>query len=269
LKIMKRLAQTTVLLFLVLVLPAAGQQRLLVIGGGDRPPDAMKKFVEWSGGARSRILVITWASGVPEESFLSLQKGLQTAGAGMAEHAPVRPLDENSRAKFVEMINNATGVFFSGGDQNRIMDVLADETLLQLIKAKYNSGTPFGGTSAGAAVMSDPMMTGEADLKVLDGKKVGVRKGLGLIPNVIFDQHFLIRQRHNRLFGLILENPKMLGIGIDEDTAVMIEDNRRLTVEGKTQVAFIHSRNGRRPFTLDFLIDGERFDLKKRRSAIR
>lgn len=269
LKIMKRFANTTILLLLVLVLPAAAQQRLLVIGGGDRPPDAMKKFVEWSGGARSRILVITWASGVPEESFLSLQKGLQAAGAGMAEHAPVRPLDDNGRAKFIEMINNATGVFFSGGDQNRIMDVLADETLLQLIKAKYNSGTPFGGTSAGAAVMSDPMMTGEADLKVLDGKKVGVRKGLGLIPNVIFDQHFLVRQRHNRLFGLILENPRMLGIGIDEDTAVMIEDNRLLTVEGKTQVVFMHSRNDRRPFTLDFLIDGERFDLKKRRSLIR
>ena len=246
---------------------ALGQQRLLVIGGGERPPAAMKKFVEWGGGARSRILVITWASGVPEESYESLEKGFQSAGAGMVEHAPVRPLDGEKRARFVEQLNAATGVFFSGGDQNRIMDVLADEELLKLIRAKYDSGVPFGGTSAGAAVMSDPMMTGEADLKILDGAKVGVRKGLGLIQNVIFDQHFLVRQRHNRLFGLMIVNPETLGIGIDEDTSVLIEDNRRLTVSGSTQVMFVHSKNGRQPFLLSFLKNGESFDIKKRRKV--
>lgn len=115
--------------------------------------------------------------------------------------------------------------------------------------------------------MSDPMMTGDADLKLLDGKKVGVRKGLGLVPNVIFDQHFLVRQRHNRLFGLVIENPRMLGIGIDEDTAVLIEDNRRLQVVGKTQVMFVHSRSGRQPFQVSFLNSGERFDLRERRPA--
>lgn len=255
----------TIVLFVVLLftVPVLAQQRLLVIGGGDRPPEAMKKFVEWSGGAKSRILVVTWASGEPEESYISLEKAFQTANAGFVDHAPIRPLDAEKRAKFVDQLNGATGVFFSGGDQNRIMDVLADDGLLQLVKTKYNSGTAFGGTSAGAAVMSDPMMTGEADLKILDGTKVGVRKGLGLLPNVIFDQHFFIRQRHNRLFGLIIANPKMLGIGIDEDTSVLIEDNRRLTVVGATQVMFVYSKKGTQPFSLSFLHAGERFDLKK------
>jgi cyanophycinase len=251
------------LVFLLLAVPVLGQQRLLVIGGGERPPDAMKKFVEWSGGAKSRILVITWASGVPDESYASLEKAFQSSNAGLVEHAPVRPLDAEKRVKFVEQLNSASGVFFSGGDQNRIMDVLADEGLLQMIKSKYNSGTPVGGTSAGAAVISDPMMTGEADLKILDGSKVGVRKGLGLLPNVIFDQHFLVRQRYGRLFGLIISNPRMLGIGIDEDTSVLIEDNRRLTVVGKTQVMFVTSKKGVQPFSLSFLKAGERFDLKK------
>jgi cyanophycinase len=109
------------------------------------------------------------------------------------------------------------------------------------------------------------MMTGDADLKVLDGKKVGIRRGLGLVPNVIFDQHFLVRQRHNRLFGLMLINPKMLGIGIDEDTAVLVEDNRKLQVAGKTQVMFVHSQNGGQPYSVSFLMDREQFDLKKRR----
>ena len=254
------------LLFLLLSVSAFAQQRLLVVGGGARPADAMKKFVEWSGGQKARILAITWASGVPVESFESLDKGFRMAGAAEVIHAPIRPLDDKGRSVFVEEVSKATGIFFSGGDQNRIMDVLADEELLKLLKEKYSKGTPFGGTSAGAAVMSDPMMTGDADLKILDGSKVGVRKGLGLLPNVIFDQHFLLRQRHNRLFGLVLVNPTMLGIGIDEDTAVLVEDNRWLTVAGATQVMFAHAPKGRQPLQVWFLNPGQRFDVKKRRA---
>ncbi len=243
-----------------------GQQRLLVVGGGTRPPDAVKKFVEWSGGAKARILIITWASGVPEESFESLKKGFSTFNPGMIEHAAIRPFDAEKRAKFVDQLKTATGVFFSGGDQNRIMDVLDDEELLKLIRAIYAAGTPFGGTSAGAAVMSDPMMTGDADLKILDGGKVGTRKGLGLIANVMFDQHFLVRQRHNRLFGFIMQNPKYLGVGIDEDTAVLIEDNRRLTVAGRTQVMFIDLKKESNAMLVYVLKGGESFDLKTRKS---
>lgn len=248
---------------LFLTFAASGQQRLLVIGGGERPLEAMKKFVDWSGGANSRILVITWASGVPAESYASLEKGFIAAGAANIVHAPLSPLDDEKRTEFIEQLKIATSIFFSGGDQNRIMDVLADQRLLNSILSKYNTGTPVGGTSAGAAAMSDPMMTGEADLKILDGKKVGVRKGMGLIQNVIFDQHFLVRQRHNRLFGLIIENPKMLGIGIDEDTAVLIEDNRRLTVSGKTQVFLVGNTEEPGKLTLHILRSPEKFDLRK------
>lgn len=245
---------------------ALAQQRLLVVGGGDRPDDAVRKFVEWSGGSKARLLMITWASGVPEESFEALKKDFSIMPGVTVEHASMRPLDAGKRSRFIEQLRNATGVFFSGGDQNRIMDVLADEELLKMIRDKYTAGTPFGGTSAGAAVMSDPMMTGDADLKILDGKKVGVRRGLGLLPDVIFDQHFLVRQRHNRLLGLMMENPRMLGIGIDEDTAVLVEDNRKLTVAGKTHVLFIHSQKAGNPYLLSILGPGDRFDVRKRRS---
>lgn len=244
---------------------AIGQQRLLVVGGGKRPADAVKKFVEWSGGDKAKILVITWASGVPDESFAALKKDFDSQNAAKVEHAATRPLDVEKRKLFVEQLKNATAVFFSGGDQNRIMDVLADEELLKLIRDKNTSGTPFGGTSAGAAVMSDPMMTGDADLKILDGTKVGVRKGLGLIPNVMFDQHFLVRQRHNRLFGFIIQNPNHLGIGIDEDNAVLIEDNQKLTVAGTTWVMMVEANGKTGAMTVNFLRSGERFDLKKRK----
>ncbi|MGE3467723.1 MAG: cyanophycinase [Pyrinomonadaceae bacterium] len=241
------------------------QQRLFVVGGGARPAEAVKRFVEWSGGRNARILVITWASGVPNESFESLRKAFAEAGAATVEHASVRPLDLEKRARFVGQLDNATAVFFSGGDQNRIMDVLKDEPeLIRSLRAKYSSGMPFGGTSAGAAVMSDPMMTGDADLKVLDGKKVGVRSGLGLIPDVMFDQHFLVRQRHNRLFGFVMENRRYLGIGIDEDNAVLIEDNQQVQVVGATWVMFVNSGGKNGSMTVNFLRPGERFDLKRR-----
>ena len=257
---------TVALAFLVLLAQLAfAQQRLMVVGGGTRPPEATKKFVEWSGGTKAKILVITWASGEEDSSYEGTEKVFMAANPGSVEHAVIKPLDGEKRAKFIEQLKSATGVYFGGGDQNRIMDVLKDEELLKLIRAKYAAGTPFGGTSAGAAVMSDPMMTGEADLKILDGKKVGVRPAIGFVPDVMFDQHFLLRQRHNRLFGFIMENPKYLGIGINEGMAVMIENNRDLEAVGPTQVMFIDAKDKKGSMVVNFLVNGDRYDLKKRK----
>ena len=248
-----------------LALVSFGQQRLMVVGGGLRPPEATKKFVEWSGGAKSKILVITWATAEEDSSFEGTKKVFLVAGPGSVEHAATRPLDAEKRAKLVDQIKEATGIYFGGGDQNRIMDVLKDEELLKMIRAKYAAGTPVGGTSAGAAVLSDPMMTGEADLKILDGTKVGVRGGIGSVPDVMFDQHFLIRQRHNRLFGFVMTNPRYLGVGINEGMAVMVENNRDLAVVGPTQVMFIDAKDRKGAMLVHFLKAGERFDLKKRK----
>lgn len=252
--------------FLVLLVQlAAGQQRLMVVGGGARPPEATKKFIEWSGGSKARILVITWASGEEVSSFEGTQKAFMAVTPTSVEHAVIKPLDAEKRAKFIDQLKVATGVYFGGGDQNRIMDVLKDEELLKMIRAKYAAGVPFGGTSAGAAVMSDPMMTGEADLKILDGTKVGVRPAIGFVPDVMFDQHFLLRQRHNRLFGFVMQNPKYLGIGINEGMAVMIENNRTLEVVGPTQVMFIDGKDRKGSMMVDFLNAGQRYDLNKRK----
>ena len=250
---------------IVFAASAFGQQRLMVVGGGTRPVEATKKFVEWSGGAKSKILVITWATAEEGSSFDGTKKAFLEANAATVEHAATRPIDADKRAKLVTQIKEATGIYFGGGDQNRIMDVLKDEELLKMLRAKYAAGTPFGGTSAGAAVLSDPMMTGEADLKILDGKKVGVRTGLGLISNIMFDQHFLIRQRHNRLFGFVMENPNYLGVGIDEANAVMITDNRNLEVFGNTHVMFIDAKGHNGGMRVNILNPGDWYDLKKRK----
>lgn len=242
-----------------------GQQRLVVIGGGKRPAEAMRKFVEWSGGTKAKMLVITWATASPAESFGAIRKQLAEF-PGAVEHAPDPPFDSAKRTRFLEQLKDCTGIFFAGGDQNKIMDVLADRDLLNLLRGRYEVGVAFGGTSAGAAVLSDPMMTGEADLKILDGSKVGVREGLGLVPNVIFDQHFLVRQRQSRLFGLVQKDRRMLGVGIDEDNAVLIEDNRRLRVVGTTWVMFIDGSRKDGSFVVNFARPGDSFDIKKRKT---
>lgn len=250
---------------IVLNVYASAQEKLVLIGGGKRPAEAISRFVNWSGKEKARILIVTWASGVPQESFDGIKKDFAAYQIASFENAPLAPLSEQEREQFLAQIKTATGVFFTGGDQNRIMEVLKDETLFQILRERYNAGVVFGGTSAGTAALSDPMITGEADLKTIDGAKVGVRKGLGLLPDSILDQHFIQRQRENRLFGLVLRNPSLLGIGIDEDTALLIENNRRAEVVGETQVMFIDAHKRKGAMLIHLLKAGESFDLKKRK----
>lgn len=256
---------TLILLICAAATSAVAQEKLVLIGGGKRPPETVKKFVEWAGGEKARILIITWASGVPLESFEGIKKDFVAHQISAFENAPLAPLDAQKRTQFLMQLKTATGIFFTGGDQNRIMDVLQDAEILRLLREKYNAGVVFGGTSAGTAVMSSPMMTGEANLKIIDGTKVGTRKGLGLLPDSILDQHFIKRQRENRLFGLVLKNPLLLGIGIDEDTALLIKDNRHAVVSGTSKVMFIDAKNHKGAMFIHLLKAGETFDLKKRK----
>ena len=122
------------------------------------------------------------------------------------------------------------------------MDVLADPELLAAVKARFAAGVVFGGTSAGAAVMSARMITGEGDFTVIDGDKVEVRPGLGLLEGAIVDQHFVKRQRENRLFGLVLKHPEERGVGIDEDTALLVTGGRYAEVVGKGPVMLVDAK---------------------------
>ncbi|HEX8566398.1 MAG TPA: cyanophycinase [Pyrinomonadaceae bacterium] len=255
-------------MLILLFSQANAQQRLVIVGGGERPKAAMSKFVEWAGGAaRARILFIPWATSEPEASFKYFKESLAAFSPQEIEVAPVAPLTEEKKSKFLSQLKNATGVFFGGGDQTRIMTALKDESLLQALKQRYAAGTVFGGTSAGAAIMSAQMITGEGDFTVIDGSKVQTNLGLGLLPDyVIVDQHFIKRQRENRLFGLILQNPEKFGVGIDESTAILVTDNRFAEVVGASQVMLISANAGQRQALIIYLAQpGDRFDLRKRK----
>ena len=145
------------------------------------------------------------------------------------------------------------------------MEVLKDESLLKALQEKYKSGTFFSGSSAGTAIMSKVMITGEGDFKVIDGNKVETKDGLGLLSEVILDQHFIVRQRQNRLIGLVLKYPNLLGVGIDEDTALFVKDNRIGEVFGNSQIMFFDAK--KEPMRVFLLKKGEKFDLKKRKKV--
>lgn len=261
-------ALTVALMLILLFSQANAQQRLVIVGGGERPKAAMSKFVEWAGGAgQARILFIPWATSEPEASFKYFKESLAAFSPQETEVAPVAPLTEEKKSKFLSQLKNATGVFFGGGDQTRIMTALKDESLLQALKQRYAAGTVFGGTSAGAAIMSAQMITGEGDFTVIDGSKVQTNLGLGLLPDyVIVDQHFIKRQRENRLFGLILQNPEKFGVGIDESTAILVTDNRFAEVVGASQVMLVSANAGQRQALIIYLAQpGDRFDLRKRK----
>ena len=239
-------------------------ERLVLVGGGDLPKRAKQRFVEWAGGPQARVLVILWATSVPKETFDEIRDELSAEGPARIDGAPLAPLTEATRAQFLGQLAQATGVFFSGGDQAKVMDVLRDAELLAALRARYNAGIVFGGTSAGCAVMSTPMITGEGDFTVIDGGKVETREGLGLLPNAIVDQHFLKRQRENRLFGLILKHTQLLGVGVDEATALLVEDGLRGEVAGAGQVMLVDARREPGALLLRLFKDGERIDLAKR-----
>jgi len=240
------------------------EARLVIVGGGERPAEAMARFVFWAGGAASRLLVVPWASGEPKQSCDAILGELRPHAPGEAACAPFAPLDAESRARFLVEIAASTGVFFTGGDQARIMDVLADAELLRAIRERHAQGVVFGGTSAGAAVMSLRMITGDGDFTLIDGDQVVVREGLGLLPGVIVDQHFVKRQRQNRLFGLVLKHPQERGVGIDEDTALLVTAGRHAEVVGKGPVLLVDAV-GPDKLQVTILRSGQSVDLRPTR----
>jgi cyanophycinase len=238
---------------LLVATPLAGQQgSLLIVGGGAQPPALVQRFVDLAGGAReARIAVIPLASESAKEA--GDEKVAQFVGEYGADAFMLLPLPAEAVAGMPGALDGVTGVWFSGGDQARITDVLAGTRLLEQIRNLYRRGAVIGGTSAGAAIMSDSMLTGnqfDADtvgyfgdeFPVIAARRIQVVPGLGFLPGTIVDQHFLARERHNRLISAVLERPSLVGVGIDESTAIEVQPDGRWLVLGKSQVIIYDAR---------------------------
>lgn len=236
-------------LTLSLVFSSASAQQtpkgnLFIIGGGSRSNDLIKKLIETADlKSKDYIVVLPMASELPAESF-------QGIAGQIKEVVPNKITSFNfSKAtamnkKLVDSLRNAKLIYIAGGSQDRFMDVVRNTPVYEAIHSAYRNGSTVAGTSAGAAVMSEVMITGQQlagdttykeTFDKLWDKNIEFKEGLGLVDSVIIDQHFLKRSRHNRLISALAARPDYTCIGIDESTAIIVR-GKNIEVTGESQV---------------------------------
>jgi cyanophycinase len=227
---------------------------LLIVGGGSAPPELPSRFVALAGGpGKARIAVIPMASEEAQASGDEKKAQLDSLGAD----AFVFLIDRSEAldTATVRRLAGATGIWFCGGDQIRLTRILLDSPVLAEIKRLYHEGAVLGGTSAGAAIMSDSMLTGNQygpdSLGYYGDEYDGIRRhfievvpGLGFLSGAIVDQHFIRRERENRLLSVILERPSLVGIGIDEGTALEVGPTGPWRIIGASAAVVIDARHG-------------------------
>jgi cyanophycinase len=237
---MRRFAACLVFVLASAVVTALAQPpkgHLLIIGGNGTTDDIMARAVQAAGGNQGVVAIFPQASELAETGDNAVAMWTK-AGIGRA----VKP-DPKTPAEAIQAVKQATFIWFPGGDQVRLMKALENTGIPEAILARYGEGALVGGTSAGAAVMSKLMITGDAyDLQSVTARKTDIAAGLALWPEAILDQHFLKRQRNNRLLSAVLDHPDVVGVGIDETTAVYVSGGRRFEVLGKNSVVVIDAR---------------------------
>jgi cyanophycinase len=213
---------------------AGGPTKLVLVGGGNRPAAAMKQFADWAGGPSAKVLIIGWSSAQPEVYFGTISADLRAQGVNDFIPSLTGPKSESAEdiaaftKEFLATLDGATGVFFAGGDQLKHMKVISLPGIREALLAKFGAGFVFAGTSAGCAIMSDPMLTGV-------GAKMD--RGLGLLPaGVLVDQHGRRVGREARDLEAMRENGISHGILIDEDNAFTLLGGKDVTIYGPTWV---------------------------------
>ncbi|GAA1156438.1 cyanophycinase [Ornithinicoccus hortensis] len=225
--------------------PPDVRRTLFIIGGAEdkrRRLVVLRRFVRLAGGRSARIVVIPTASSMAAEA-------VEVYGAVFGRlHAPdvteVNPATraESSDPELIERIDGATGIFITGGNQLKLGQLIVGTPLHDALRRAYQRGAVVGGTSAGASVLSQFMISMGEEGVVPRQRTSQLTAGLGLLSGVILDQHFDQRTRYARLLSLVAASPSLLGIGIDEDTAAEITDENDLTVVGSGAVYVVDAR---------------------------
>lgn len=261
------------------------QGQLVIIGGAeDKEGECriLREFVRRAGGTKARIVVMTVATELPREVGENYIRVFERLGAEDVRIVDTVTRDDASSPSSLEAIQKATGVFFTGGDQARITAILKDTEIDAAIHKRYFEGIVVGGTSAGAAMMPDVMIV-EGDSETNPRVEVvEMGPGMGFLPGVVIDQHFLQRGRLGRLISALAQQPAVLGFGIDENTAVVVQDNK-FEVIGEGAVTIVddseitHSNIGEIlkdealavcGARLHILPHGYQFDLKTRKPIL-
>jgi cyanophycinase len=218
-------------------------------------PDSLRsQFVELAGGKDARIVIIPTASVLAEQpQRLTSLTYFKSQNVKSVELLHTRDRKTADEPEFVKPLTEATGVWITGGDQSRISATYKGTAVEKELKKVLKRGRIIGGTSAGAAVMSSLMIVGGT-------VEAEIGTGLGLLPEVVIDQHFHNRNRLQRLLSVLAKHPECPGVGIDEETALIVR-GRSATVRGNGNVRACLPGLGSLPPSIQVLKDGEKLDL--------
>jgi cyanophycinase len=253
--------------------------KLFIIGGGDRTDAMMNELVDLAGLRKEGyIYILPMASSVPDSSILWAKEDFNITGIKKVSGYNFLPGVTPPKAQ-LDSLRNAKLIYICGGDQSRFMSVVINGPVMDALHAAFKTGAVISGTSAGAAVMSKKMITGnqlkhkdtDAGFVTIESDNIEITEGLGFLSDVIIDQHFIKRQRLNRLVGASIENPDELCIGIDESTAIIV-DGDFATVTGIHQVIVIKNTGkvknvkdgllGTEGLQLSVYLPGQKFRLR-------
>lgn len=248
--------------------------KLFIIGGGERPPELIAALIGIAGlTPEDYIPVFPQASGIPDTSFFYTEQQFAAQGITRSVNCYFMAGQALSDAA-IDSVRNAKLIYLPGGAQDQFMEIIGNTRVHQAIMEAYRSGAVIAGTSAGAAVMSKVMITGDqykhpeytGAFRTIEADNLVYAEGMGLLTSAIVDQHFIQRMRMNRLITAVLDHPALTGIGIDESTALLVEGNKG-TVYGVGQVIMLRHPTkktaeqagllGGKDLVLDVLLPGD------------
>jgi cyanophycinase len=280
---MKKIAIAVALMICIVQCTVVDQSmpkgKLIIIGGGSRPDSLVERIIQESGlRTGGYCVILPMSSEDPDSSVYYasqqfLEKGItKLYGFNFKKDQPIK-------ASWIDSIRTANLIYITGGDQARFMNIAAGTEIETAIHDAYQKGCVISGTSAGAAVMSKLMITGNelkhkeysATFQTIEPDNIEIKPGLGLLTDVMIDQHFLIRSRHNRLLTAVIEHPDMTCIGIDESTAILV-NGKDVEVLGDSQVLVYRNaaksktvknqKLGTRNLSVDVYLPGEKFTIR-------
>jgi cyanophycinase len=229
------------------VIEKTSNGKLFIIGGGKRPPELVTELIKTSGmDSAGYAMILPMPSAEPDTAAFYAIK--QFTDQQLSPDRFMKfPFPEFS-VQALDSLKKARLIYITGGSQVRFMDTIAGLGITEAIREAFNNGATIAGTSAGAAVMSQMMITGDekkhpeytGNFRTIEAENLIVKPGLGLLEKSIIDQHFIYRMRMNRLVTVVLEYPEQMGIGIDESTAIVVEDNKARVV-GDWQVIVLRN----------------------------
>ena len=280
-KILMKLPPTLVMILAVFLASCSGSKnsgKLFIIGGGTATPEMISKMITESHIDKGGYgVILPMSSEEPDLAIREWTKLFSDGGCNNVVGLNIAQ-GENPSAGRIDSIRNARLVFMSGGDQSRFMNIIRGTEIKKAIHEVFDKGGVIGGYSAGAALMSETMITGNelkhpdnaVSFDNMEAGNVETAEGVGMLKTVIIDQHFIKRKRLNRLISASIEHPSLLCVGIDESTAILVDRNRA-TVYGLSQVLVLRNPSSEtktkdglltaRKISLDIYLPGEDFRI--------